>query len=382
MHGFDYLIIVTIGSIFASNIINEDKECNKFINNIVTQSLDKNNGLEIKNSTSLNKNKRVYDDNEPLNLSIKFKVLEKIPKIVRYNTTNLLIQEECSNSNAINFDETFIKKLVSLNFFEYIFGIIEKDLINILNIYCTYSDLENGFIFNTISQLEKLSLDEQKIAYFINKTNEILNLKVKDKLLNDNKNMFINKIISTNYYKKKHKKIFNSKLQRKTLQIDLHVKLKNITNGDILNITIDYINNTKDKEIQFLFINGFQSLFNIYSNKSLPRLYNILILLYAFNLENEYFEIDWHERMFNMLSLYNFNLRKSKCYYEMINISYGNDIIKSLGLYITINSKNLNLAYQKLNELIKDEINLKFFTFLIDKVNKIKCKLFGIKYDE
>lgn len=126
MHGFDYLIIVTIGSIFASNIINEDKECNKFINNIVTQSLDKNNGLELKNATSLNKNKRVYDDNEPLNLSIKFKVLEKIPKIVRYNTTNLLIQEECSNSNAINFDETFIKKLVSLNFFEYIFGIIKK----------------------------------------------------------------------------------------------------------------------------------------------------------------------------------------------------------------------------------------------------------------
>ena len=377
MYGFNYFMI---GSILTSNITNENKDSNNVSNNIVVENKEKNKDLIINQTTSSNTNKRMHDDNEPINLSTKCRILERIPRIYEISNNNILIQEESLDDTVLKF-KTNLKKIVMLKSFKYIFKIIENDLISTLKIYCNYSNLKKEYILNIISKFESFPLSEQKIIYFINIINEIPTNDNVCISYNCNRQMFINQILFTNYAKTKNIKSLTNKLYRKSLKIDLNVKRKNITNNDILNITIDYINYTTDKMIQSLFIYGFQSLFNSFSKNMIPKLYHILIFIYTFNYEKEYYDLDWHEKMFEIVSLCYFKNKNLKYYYDMINISYKNEFIKSLNLYIAINSEDINVSLHNLNELISDETNLKYVIYFIELINKIKCKLFGIKFD-
>ena len=377
MYGFNYFMI---GSILTSNITNENKDSNNVSNNIVVENKEKNKDLIINQTTSSNTNKRMHDDNEPINLSTKCRILEKIPRIYEISNNNIIIQEESLDDTVLKF-KTNLKKLIRLKSFNSIFKIIENDLISTLKIYCNYSNLKKEYILNIISKFESFPLSEQKIIYFINIINEIPTNDNVCISYNCNRQMFINQILFTNYYQNRNKKRLNDKLYRKAFDIDLHKKLKNITKNDILNITIDYINNTSDKMIQSLFIYGFQSFFISISKNMTPKLYHILVFIYTFNYDKEYYDLDWHEKMFEIVSLCYFKNKFLKRYYEMINISYKNEFIKSLNLYIAINSEDINVSLHNLNELISDETNLKYVIYFIELICKIKCKLFGIKFD-
>ncbi|EQB60170.1 hypothetical protein NAPIS_ORF02266 [Vairimorpha apis BRL 01] len=358
-----------------NNVINFKDNCN-----IENQNLDININHPVYKVEHNGINKRRFDEDKSEEINLKQKRLEMNFEINDNVYNNLLIHE---NINCYNyyFDETRLKYLVIFKTFKYVFRIIENDLIETLKIYFNFSVLENQYILNIISELENLPLDEQKIIYFINITNDILSKDNLCKSYNCNRQMFINQILSTNYAETKNKKIIRKKLYLKSLKIDLNVKRKNITNNDIFNITIDYINNTTDKMIQNLFIYGFQSLFNSFSKYMIPKLYHILIFTYTFNYEKEYYDLDWHEKFFEIVSLCYFKNKFLKRYYEMINISYKNEFIKSLNLYIAINSEDINVSLHNLNELISDETNLKYVIYFIELICKIKCKLFGIKFD-
>ncbi|EQB60156.1 hypothetical protein NAPIS_ORF02277 [Vairimorpha apis BRL 01] len=377
MYGFNYFMI---GSILTSNITNENKDLNNYINNIVVENKEKNKDSIINQTTSSNTNKRMHDDNEPINLSTKCRILERIPRIYEISNNNILIQEESLDDTVLKF-KTNLKKLIRLKSFYSIFKIIENDLINTLKIYCNFSILKREYTLNIISKFESFPLSEQKIIYFINIINEIPTNDNVCISYNCNRQMFINQILSTNYYQNRNKKRLKNKLYRKAFDINLHKKLKIFTDDDILNITIYYINNTTDKMIQSLFIYGFQSLFNSFSKNMIPKLYHILIFIYTFNYEKEYYDLDWHEKMFEIVSLCYFKNKNLKYYYDMINLAYKNELVKSLNLYIAINSEYVDLKLHNLKELISEETNLKYVVYFIDLTNKIKCKLFGIKFN-
>lgn len=97
-------------------------------------------------------------------------------------------------------------------------------------------------------------LDEQKIFYFINIANEILNKEISCLTYNEKIHIFINNILFTNYYENENKKMIYYKLYNKSHQLNLYIKNKNITYDDVLTLTIDYINKTEDKIIQYLLL--------------------------------------------------------------------------------------------------------------------------------
>ena len=355
----------------TESIINFDKDINKNEKYILEKNQDK----------KINIKRRIINDDEPLDLSTKCRRLEKIPRIYDINYKNVQIQNKCSNDENLNFDENNLKKLLFLKSFNYVFRIIINDLINTLKISVNFSILQNEYILPIISKLETNKFDSQKIINFINITNQLLNSNVKIKEYDNYKHMFINKLLITNYHKNKNKvKKLNSKLQRKSLQLDLHIKYEHISYDDILNIIIEYINKTSDKMIQNLFLFGFQYLFNSFSKNSISKLCFVLTFLYTFNREKDYYDENWHEKMFLILSKSYFKISYSKCYYRIMDRSYENNLKKFFNLYIAINSRDDNYALQNFNELESNELHLKYTNYLIDLTNKVKCKLFGIRY--
>ncbi|EQB61569.1 hypothetical protein NAPIS_ORF00856 [Vairimorpha apis BRL 01] len=267
MYGFKYFIIVVIGNIIASFNTFEYKECNNHEDNITNddkisilsketitlystilgvhnKSIDDiinadnititiiNNDLQYDNNNVINFkdncnienqnldininhpvykvehngiNKRRFEEDKSEEINLKHNRLEMNSEINDNVYNNLPIHENINSYNYY-FDETRLKNLFSFKTFKYVFRIIENDLIKTLKIYFNFSVLENQYILNIISELENLPLDEQKIIYFINITNDILSKDNLCKSYNCNRQMIINQILSTNYYQNRNKK--------------------------------------------------------------------------------------------------------------------------------------------------------------------------------
>ena len=125
---------------------------------------------------------------------------------------------------------------------------------------------------------------------------------------------------------------------------------------------------------------GFQSLFDRFSNDAIPRLYYVLTFLHTFILDKKYYDLDWHEKMFSIFSFSYFKLRNIYRYLKIIE-RYFEMEYKEYAIYIAMNSEKIKVALQKYKNLQNNEIYLNYVRYLIILTNKIKCKLFGIKFE-
>ncbi|EQB62148.1 hypothetical protein NAPIS_ORF00274 [Vairimorpha apis BRL 01] len=429
MYGLNYFSIFIIKDIFASNYINRNYECNNFdvdqsksflfagtTTNLESQNVNQNiknnsccnssnflidtlgnesnnfknhkeynniehfnKSLQINRAFNVKNNKRKIDDNEQIDLNTKYICLERNPYIYNTNTSYLYYHGKSSNYSISNF-ESNIRRLVCLKSFNYIFRIISNDLINILRIAVNFSILENEYILPIISILENIQFNEQKIIYFMNITNEILKKEVNYKTYSIDRHNLIDDILYTKYNKNHNKKRFEAKLYNKTLQIDFYMKKNTLSYDDILYVTINYLNKTTDKLIHYIFLCGFQSLFNSFSKNSISKLCFVLTFLYTYNEESRFYDVEWYVKMFKMLSLSYFNVRNSNQCYKILNQEYEMDSKKTFYVYMAINLENNKFKIKNFKDVHNNKQHLRFVNYLIEQVNKIKCKLFGIRF--
>lgn len=348
------------------------------------QNVGMNNILEIKCSKNKNIVEKIIDDNKPINLCTKNKNIKKMSTIYEINTNNILCDK--AFINHINSDENFLeffenfKNLIGLYSFNLIFKIIENDFINILKSSIKFSNINNEYVMHIISNLEKYQLNEQKIIYFINVTNEILRKDINYKLYNDNKYKLLEKILYTKYYKNHNKKMIYNKLYKKAARIKSYVSNEIITYDEIFFLTIYYINKIADIQIKCFFAYGLQSLFVNFSKNVIPRLYFVLVFLHIFIKEKDFYDVDWHEKMFKILSISYSNLKNQKYYYNILYEKNENSLIKTFKIYISMNSEWISYALQNYRELQNNELHLKCVNYLINLTNKAKCKLIGLKF--
>lgn len=354
-----------------------NKENIDFYDNLIYDSTFKER-LEFNKTIKSYINKRTLENNEPINLSLKYRRTEKMPTIYDIKQNICFINKINSEDNLIDF-VTNLKKLVNLNSFIYIYKIIESDLMISLKNSINTSFLEKDYIMSIFSNFKTYNLDEQKIIYFINITNEILNIDNNYNEHNDKKNNYLTKIFSRSYYKNDNKKNFYNKLYRKAIILNSYVQKSNITFDDVFNITIDYINQTTDEKIKILFVFGLQSLFFNFSKHNIPRLYFVSTFLHIFNYEKNYYDIDWNERLFKILSYSYFKIKSSKYYYKILSHAFENDLTKTFSIYLAMNAEHVTVALQNYKILQSNELYLNYINYLINLTYKTKCKLFRIK---
>ncbi|EQB62137.1 hypothetical protein NAPIS_ORF00287 [Vairimorpha apis BRL 01] len=233
--------------------------------------------------------------------------------------------------------------------------------------------IKNEYIMPIILNLENRRLDEQKILYIIIITNEILNIDINNNFKNDNKQILLERILSTNFFKKHNNKFINYNLYKKALQINLNVLEKYITYEDILKTTIKYINNLKEINTRFLFIFGFQSLFNTFSKEDIPRLYYIITILHTLIKDKDNYDLYFHEKMFNILSLSYSKYKNIYNYVKFIEKDFESDLFKIIYIYLIMNSVEIKSALQKFKEIQNDEIHFTYINYLIILTNKLKA---------
>ncbi|EQB62142.1 hypothetical protein NAPIS_ORF00280 [Vairimorpha apis BRL 01] len=337
--------------------------------------------LESNMASSKLFNKRAHDKDEPINLSAKVRRLENTSSFQDINI-NATSRDKRFFEYNIHDIETNYKNIDTTESFIYIVKIIENELINTLKNSIIFSILHKDYIVYIIANLENLPFNDQKINFLIKVTNEIMSKDINVKFDNNNyKQIFIEQILSTKYYKNHNRKKIYYKLLRKAKLINLNIIEKNLTYDEIFYKTIDYINQINDKKIQCLFVLGFQSLFDRFSNDAIPRLYYVLTFLHTFILDKKNYDLNWYEKFFNILSLSYFKIRNVYRYYKIIDKYFEQDLNKEFPIYIAMNSEKINVALQNYKDLQNNVINLNYVNYLINLTNKIKCKLFGIKFE-
>ncbi|EQB59687.1 hypothetical protein NAPIS_ORF02750 [Vairimorpha apis BRL 01] len=314
--------------------------------NNLNSSID-NKILESNIASTKLLNKRAHDKDEPINLSAKFRRLENTSSIQDINRNENFINKRYFE-NSIHDIETNYKNIDTTESFIYIVKIIENDLINTLKNSKNFSILHKDYLVSIISNLKNLPFNDQKINFLIKVANEIMSKDINVKFDNNSyKQMFLEKLLSTKYYKNHNRKIIYYKLLlRKTKLIHFNIIEKNLK----------------------------------FSNDDIPRLYYVLTILHTFIIEKKYYDLDWHEKMFSIFSFSYFKLRNIYRYLKIIE-RYFEMEYKEYAIYIAMNSEKIKVALQKYKDLQNNKIYLYYANYLIFLTNKIKCKLFGIKFE-
>ncbi|EQB62415.1 hypothetical protein NAPIS_ORF00008 [Vairimorpha apis BRL 01] len=169
------------------------------------------------------------------------------------------------------------------------------------------------------------------------------------------------------------------KLYNKSHQLNLYIKNKNITYDDVLTLTIDYINKTEDKIIQYLLLFGFQSLFDNFSKNKIPKIHHILIILYTFHKEKNIYDVNWYDKIYKTLTQSFFKTNFSNFYDEILKKNNQDDFIETFSIYLAMNANIVKYALNNYIELKKEDLYLKIVKYLFYLTNNIKCKLFGIR---
>ncbi|EQB59743.1 hypothetical protein NAPIS_ORF02693 [Vairimorpha apis BRL 01] len=233
MLGFIYFIYILFKVIYASKIKDVNNKCNneKYKNDKFVESenilLEKRKNYQYKvnlnvvmvNPSAKNKKSRLNIDNKNLELNTfskehigiiddydellylnkKFKYIEHIPSICDIISNNLFLNKIYFDYTVLDFGTT-LKHLRITESFKYVVKIIENDLINTLKASINMAIIKNEYIMPIILNLENRQLDEQKILYTIIITNEILNIDINKRFKHDNKQILLERILSTNFF--------------------------------------------------------------------------------------------------------------------------------------------------------------------------------------
>ena len=271
-----------------------------------------------------------------------------------------------------------INELIVSNEFIYLFSFLEHDIINALK-GLKFFNIGNEDINKIILKLDQWQSYQYKIPIFIKALQELLNLDFKiDSYLNSER---CNYFISILYTCHKNVNLSNNGLNKK-IQHKLKLLRKNMyiyfELDEMLKYLINTTNKLSDKHIKNYFVYGLQNLFLCDARTKIPRYFKILILIYTYKNEKQYFNVDWYTKLFNMLSIEkdrvkNYNFKKM--IFKDISDA---DKFNFFKLYIIMNSTDIKKSLEYLRILKNNEKQLKLLYNLIVLVNVVKCKFYGL----
>lgn len=96
--------------------------------------------------------------------------------------------------------------------------------------------------------------------------------------------------------------------------------------------------------------------------------------------EKDLYDQNWHEKFIKTFSYGYFHFKNKGFFNKIKNIIVKNHSFLPYKLYLIMNSNNIEdvlFAYEKLQE---NETQLQIINYYIDITNRIKAKIFGIKY--
>lgn len=318
-----------------------------------------------------------------LNKNMKTLYSEDVTNYEKYNNKKLInINNQDVTDVHLECDFIFnnIEQLSKCYYFINLFDIIENDLKNIIYNSIKYLYCDNEYLKNAKLDLEKNCGLIHKIKRFFKLLNDILNTDLKHiERINSKLTFDFNKILSTKYRKKEYYKNLNNKIQSKYYLLNKYLEENNLTNYEIFNFTKYIVKMTKDLFVRKSIILGLQNLFLNDYHDSRPRFIKLLLILYTFNNEKNFFKIDWYDYIYRIISLYKFNSKVD--INEYIQKAINNNVNKIHRLYIFLNSYSIEYAFNNYIICEQDEIVLKSINCLIDLLTKVKCKIFGLNFD-
>ena len=233
---------------------------------------------------------------------------------------------------------------------------------------------------NFILSLEKEKNFDTKVFTFIKITNEIINNINSDFKPDNDISKFIGSIIEDKYIISLTVTIFKNKLRRCRTRLINEIKKNNITYNDVFNFTIENIKCLTDDKIKTLCILGLKNIFLFNAKKPYYRLINILIFLYAFNNHKDHYDIKWDEQLFQFLSISDMRINKYYFFKTMCgNLLKNKTSFIDYKLYIAIHSNRISYNITNYNQIQKNKSKMMLINYLIDLVNKTKCKLLNIE---
>lgn len=301
-------------------------------------------------------------------------VINKKDKNNQYRFANKFIDK-----NILEFLNNFDESNISYEFIN-IFELIENDLKNSLKNSIKYIYEKNSILTSILYNLNQHRSLKAKIYELLIFANEILNINNLNVYeLNSKKSLKIYTLLSSIYQKKRLLTNINNKLRNKFNQMIIKIDKNYFNENEIVSFTINLINDLTDKNMKLFCIYGLQNFFVDEYDNYLHRFIHILTLLFTFINEKEYFILDWHEKLFRLLTI-------SKNKYK--NPKYFNKICQKIikfgiynvfyRLYISLNAKMSNISLDCYEKLQKDIKQIYVINYLIDIINKTKCKLFNI----
>lgn len=397
----DYYNLMSITNEYNKPISNVNNICNKkniskksyknfnSSNTVLKNSIEQNNFQDINNEKfnslylkNYNENylenkkddftTKVFQNNDVSNTGYILKSSVKASKYETVNKNLLLLYNETNN-------------LPNSSTFMTLFTILKQDLINILKNSFKYFYKENTIISDLISLLEANDSNNTSVLNFINILNTLLNINIKydQKLEYDTcKNLdsiIKNKYNNTSSLKKLNLSNFSCKLYKKCISLEKKLEKNNLTDFQMLKYTLHFVNNLIDKNSKQLCIFGLQNFFINDICRYMPRFYYVLIFFYKFVYEKNYYDIDWCAKLFKIISLNPNNFIEFKNLLSLNNsIFEKNDLNIFYMIYITINSKDAFCDLNHYTELQKNKLHLELFNNMIDKLNEVKYRLYGI----
>lgn len=351
-----------------------------------SRSINKNEGI-IKDKKTLHnfvidKPKQIIIKKEFLNNNIK--KLEDCEENISRIKNDVIIEESSLELNKKISKTTILENIdkisTSKDFLE-LFNILEKDFLNILKIALTYIFLENKYLEGIISKIENQKNYSQKIYNLMNIAQILLNIDFEfTKLLKFEKSSILNKILCNPSTKDLHLKTLKNMNKDKICKITVKIIKKELKVYDILKYTIYHIDTLTSNFIKSLCIFGFQNLFIYDLKNSMPRILNVLCLLYTYINEKESCNIKWQNIFIGIFSISFLSNKEYILFNNLIEKVFdGKKVFVSFRLYILLNSDSPDDALNCYENLrTKDVLQFQIINELIDLVYKTKVKMFNI----
>lgn len=294
---------------------------------------------------------------------------------------NILIKKFQENTNdpyAINeLYDNFQKCLKSKMYFS-ILKYIKKDLINVLKYALKYLHIENE---NNKNKILKIIDQKNRKLNFLSNLNELINLNFENKiLLNNEKCNFIESVLYTTHTTKILNRTLEKRIYSKFIVLNNYINKNHIKDYELVYYAISVINQITDNNIRKLCIMALQNLFIKDFQKCSLRFVYLIVFLYKFMNEKDLYDQNWHEKFIKTFSNGYFHFKNKGFFNKIKNIIVKNHSFLPYKLYLIMNYNNIEdvlFAYEKLQE---NETQLQIINYYIDITNRIKAKIFGIKY--
>lgn len=306
--------------------------------------------------------------------------LEEIKHNKKSNNKNTIIKKAKQNNLEICLSSEF--KIQSTEF-QLLLNIIIDDFICVYNNAKKYSYICTDNIDTAIAQLKTSKYSTSRLVNFINISNKILNMKIRHFV---KINTFINKIYIDNLLllektSNEPLKTIMVHISSKFCSLQRNYKKKQFKKKDLLQCTFNYLKNINDIKIKQISILGLQTFFSDNHKDKISRFSKVLIFLYAYTYNKEYFKIDWCEQLFRLLSVSKKSLKSNKKFVTIYKRIRSDDDFLKYNFYFALNSYFIEEFLDFYDEIKKYKSEFELLNYSVDLLSKVKCRLFSLDFE-